>query len=142
MSTALRIPDSYARIWATVAQIPKGKVSTYGTVARLAGFGGHARLVGYALHALPKGTDIPWQRVINAQGRISVRKAGGAEGRQERKLRREGIRIHRGKINLSLYGWPKGALTVRAGKQTISRLSQAYKESGHSALQTVAARTR
>jgi methylated-DNA-protein-cysteine methyltransferase-like protein len=115
-----KIPDSYARIWATVCRIPRGKVSTYGTVARLAGFGQHARLVGYALHALPKGSDIPWHRVINAQGKISLRRSGGGEGRQESRLRREGIRTVKGRVDLSGFGWPQG-IRERAGRRTRSR---------------------
>lgn len=66
--------NSYAAIYAVVRRIPPGKVSTYGRVALLAGLPGHARLVGYALHALRDGAappPVPWWRVINAAGRIS-----------------------------------------------------------------------
>jgi len=60
--------DRYRRIYAVVARIPRGRVATYGQVARLAGLGGHARLVGYALSALKDGSRIPWHRVVNAAG--------------------------------------------------------------------------
>lgn len=62
----------YAVIFDTVRAIPHGRVATYGQVALMAGLPGSARLVGYALHTLPEGTDVPWQRVINARGRISL----------------------------------------------------------------------
>ena len=60
--------DSYQRIYEAVKRIPRGRVATYGQIATLAGLDGHARQVGYALHSLPDGSDIPWHRVINAKG--------------------------------------------------------------------------
>ena len=77
--------DTYELIYAVVRRIPEGRVATYGQVARLAGLGGHARQVGYALHAL-QDSDVPWQRVVNAQGMISARAYSGAENRQRRAL--------------------------------------------------------
>jgi len=61
----------YQKIYQTVSKIPKGKVASYKRVAELTGLAGHARMVGYALHKLPEGSDVPWHRVINSQGRIS-----------------------------------------------------------------------
>jgi len=61
--------SAYDRIYAVIKRIPRGRVATYGQIARLAGLGGQARQVGYALSALPEGNDVPWQRVINAKGR-------------------------------------------------------------------------
>ena len=100
-------PSSYRRIWKVVRRIPKGRVATYGQIARLAGLGGAARLVGYALHALPDDErTVPWQRVINAQGRISPRGFPGAEEVQRRLLLREGVRFdRRARIDLARYGW-------------------------------------
>ena len=68
-----RAPSSglHQRIHAVVSRIPRGRVATYGQVARIAGLPGQARLVGYALHALPAGTSVPWQRVVNAQGALN-----------------------------------------------------------------------
>jgi methylated-DNA-protein-cysteine methyltransferase-like protein len=66
----LPLSKNYLKIWETVQRIPYGKVATYGQIASLAGFAGHARLVGYALHATPDDMQIPWHRVINYQGRI------------------------------------------------------------------------
>jgi methylated-DNA-protein-cysteine methyltransferase-like protein len=64
---------SHERIYSVVARIPRGRVATYGQVARLANLPGHARLVGYALSVLDERSRIPWHRVVNAEGRISVR---------------------------------------------------------------------
>jgi methylated-DNA-protein-cysteine methyltransferase related protein len=88
-----------------VSQIPRGKVATYGEIARLSGLIGQARLVGHALHRLPAKSRIPWQRVINAKGEISLPKQTGQYQRQKRLLEREGIRFRRGKIDLGIYGW-------------------------------------
>jgi methylated-DNA-protein-cysteine methyltransferase-like protein len=94
------------RIWRTVSRIPRGKVATYGTVARLSGLPSQARLVGYALHALPPGMEIPWQRVVNAEGRISLR--GDTGHAQRLRLEEEGIVFTRGRIDLNLFGWTSG----------------------------------
>src|SRR4051812_29995445 len=85
---------SYERIYAAVRKIPRGKVTTYGAIARLSGIEGQARLVGYALSALPTGTGVPWHRVINAQGKLSLeRSRSGAGITQRLRLEREGVRV-------------------------------------------------
>jgi methylated-DNA-protein-cysteine methyltransferase related protein len=97
---------SYQRIYAVVRRIPKGRVATYGQVATLAGLAGHARQVGYALHALPENTTVPWHRVVNARGEISIRSLPGAELIQQQLLAREGVRLNaRGRIALSQTRW-------------------------------------
>lgn len=63
---------TYERIYEVVRLIPPGRVATYGQVASIVG-NCTARMVGYAMAALPPGSDVPWQRVINAQGKISLR---------------------------------------------------------------------
>lgn len=94
----------HGRIHHVVSRIPRGRVATYGQVARLAGLAGQARLVGYALHALPAGTRVPWQRVVNAQGVISTPPPHNAA--QRRLLEREGIRFDaRGRIALASFQW-------------------------------------
>jgi methylated-DNA-protein-cysteine methyltransferase related protein len=96
---------SYDRIYRVVKQIPRGRVASYGEVARLAGLGGAARQVGYALHALPEASPVPWQRVVNVRGEIPPR-ASGYEIPQRRLLEREGVRFDaRGRIDLGRYGW-------------------------------------
>jgi methylated-DNA-protein-cysteine methyltransferase-like protein len=98
---------SYERIYATVRKIPPGKVTTYGTIARLAGLAGQARLVGYALSALRDGTSVPWHRVINAQGRLSLELAASSSGLTQRlRLEREGVKVDAGsRVSLARFGW-------------------------------------
>ena len=91
-------------IWETVKQIPKGKVATYGDVATLSGLPGQQRLVGYALHNLPANSRIPWQRVINAQGRISLPRRTGGYRRQKQLLQEEGVVFSNETIDLDEYG--------------------------------------
>lgn len=94
------------RIYEVVRRIPVGRVATYGQVATLAGLRGHARQVGYALHDLPDGTDVPWHRVINARGEISLRSSSGSHGEQRRRLEEEGIGFGcGGSIELEHYRW-------------------------------------
>ena len=94
---------SYQKIYETVRQIPLGAVATYGDVAREAGLPGHARMVGYALSAV-EAEDVPWHRVINARGQISLTK-GPAEEQRER-LEAEGVTFDdRGRIDLSRFRW-------------------------------------
>ena len=99
--------STYDRIYEIVRQIPKGQVSTYGTIAELAGLYGKARLVGYALYQIDKDSDIPWHRVINAKGEISYSPLRrGMDYLQRNLLENEGIEFSpEGKINLSKYKW-------------------------------------
>jgi methylated-DNA-protein-cysteine methyltransferase-like protein len=101
----------YQKIYAVITRIPEGKVATYGQIARLAGFGGHARMVGYALHALPSGSTVPWHRVINAQGKISLRSDGDFALIQRRMLEEEGVEFSEsGRISLDRYCWEPGRM--------------------------------
>lgn len=100
--------SSYERIWSVVRRIPRGRVATYGQVARIAGLPRHARLVGYALNALEDGgaEKVPWQRVINAQGKVSARAFAGSEAVQRKLLEREGVRFDaRDRVDLARFGW-------------------------------------
>jgi methylated-DNA-protein-cysteine methyltransferase-like protein len=97
--------SSYQRIYAIVRRIPRGRVATYGQIAKLAGLAGHARQVGYALHALSSATALPWQRVVNAAGAISLRASSGAVS-QRILLEKEGVEFDaRGRISLKRFGW-------------------------------------
>ncbi len=91
-----------------MARIPSGRVATYGQVAALAGAPRHARQVGYALHDLPPGSSLPWQRVINARGEVSPRSEPGWEGFQRQLLEAEGIEFRRGRVDLERYRWEPG----------------------------------
>jgi methylated-DNA-protein-cysteine methyltransferase-like protein len=101
----------WPRVYEVVRRIPRGRVATYGQVARLAGTEGGARQVGYALHALRAGTTVPWHRVINARGGISLHPSGGADVTQRLLLEKEGVRFNAaGRTDLRRYGWnPPGA---------------------------------
>jgi methylated-DNA-protein-cysteine methyltransferase-like protein len=66
-----QISPIYQKIYDTIKRIPSGRVATYGQIARLAGLGKQARMVGYALYNLPEDQNIPWHRVVNAKGEIS-----------------------------------------------------------------------
>ena len=79
------------RVWQVVAMIPPGKVATYGQVAALAGMPSHARFVGRTLANLPRGTRLPWHRVVNAGLRISLREDSGGHIMQRQRLEREGV---------------------------------------------------
>ena len=105
--------SSYPRIYAAVRRVPRGRVATYGQIAELARLPGQARLIGYALFALPRTTAVPWHRVINAQGRVSVRgDGGGAALRQRLLLEREGVTFDaRDRVSLASYGWRAAART-------------------------------
>jgi methylated-DNA-protein-cysteine methyltransferase-like protein len=97
-------PNKYELIWETVKQIPKGKVAAYGDVATLSGLPGQQRLVGYALHNLPRNSGVPWHRVINSQGKISLPKNTGGYARQKKLLKKEGIIFEREKIDQEKFG--------------------------------------
>ncbi|GGK27540.1 methylated-DNA--protein-cysteine methyltransferase [Deinococcus malanensis] len=98
------------RVLSLVARIPEGRVMTYGQLALLAGQPGAARQAGYVMNALMGGSDLPWQRVINAQGRVSTHKLGFGD-MQERLLMSEGVAFDSsGRCDLArLQWWPPEA---------------------------------
>ncbi len=97
--------EGYGRIYTVVRRIPRGRVATYGQIAGLAGLPGHARQVGYALHALPSHTRVPWHRVINARGEVSPR-ANGERLTQQMLLEEEGVEFDaRGRLRLERFQW-------------------------------------
>jgi methylated-DNA-protein-cysteine methyltransferase-like protein len=104
-------PNFYEQVYAVVRRIPRGKVTSYGRIAKMLGRPRAARAVGYALNALKdKDQDparkVPWQRVINSQGRISIvnREHGAAE--QAALLRQEGVAVSEDlRIDLDIYLW-------------------------------------
>ena len=102
---ALQLEPTYARIYEVVRQIPSGTVATYGQIAQIVG-GCTARMVGYALAASPADGDVPWQRVINAQGKISLRANSGENTLQRQLLEEEGIHFDaQSRVNLKQYRW-------------------------------------
>ena len=94
----------YDEIYDIVQRIPKGSVSSYGRIARMVNC--NPRQVGYALAAIPDHLDIPWHRVINSKGEISIRKEGVSDHFQHQKLIDEGVIFNdKGRIDFDRFGW-------------------------------------
>lgn len=103
----------YEQIYEVVRQVPPGKVATYGQIAKIVGYC-TPRMVGYAMAALPHGMEVPWQRVINCQGEISVRAHGDGALRQRRLLEAEGGQFdNRGRVDLKKISWASPVLKKR-----------------------------
>ncbi|WP_075180490.1 MGMT family protein [Pantoea sp. 1.19] len=101
MDEELQFPQ---RVWQVIAAIPAGRVATYGDIARLAGSPRAARQVGGVLRRLPEGSTLPWHRVINHNGALSLQ--GERRQRQREALRREGIDVNEaGRLALARYRW-------------------------------------
>ncbi len=104
-STQVMKESMYRRIYSVVNMIPPGRVATYGQIARIAG-GCSARNVGYAMSSVSQESDVPWHRVINSRGRISVRSSGEACTAQDRILESEGVVFSTsGSVDLERFGW-------------------------------------
>lgn len=97
--------DPIARIHATVAAIPRGRVASYGEIAVRAGLPGRARLVGRALRETPAGTPLPWHRVLRASGEFAFPRGSKAFREQQRRLEAEGVNVQRGRVALARFGW-------------------------------------
>lgn len=101
------------RVYAVVRKIPKGKVATYGQVAALMGSPRASRQVGWALHALDasKSENVPWQRVVNKQGYISIMNREHAQDEQAWKLKRDGVKVVKKEtmwwVDLERYLWKR-----------------------------------
>lgn len=93
------------QIWQVVAQIPKGKISTYGDVAAMAGIPRHARYVGTTLKQLPKNSKLPWHRVVNHKGEIALGRDSSSHEIQKQRLSDEGILFVGQRIPLKTYRW-------------------------------------
>jgi methylated-DNA-protein-cysteine methyltransferase-like protein len=98
--TGDREKSVYERVYMVIRQVPVGKVTTYGQVSKIVGTA-TARQVGYALHAVRPWMDVPWHRVVNSQGRISL---PGSD--QRTRLEGEGVEFSpQGRIDLKRFGW-------------------------------------
>lgn len=93
------------RIYSVLNAIPRGQVSSYGKVAAYAQLPNGARLVGRILGQLPKGSTLPWHRVLKANGQIAFPQESAAFQRQKQLLEAEGVIVTNGKINLKVFGW-------------------------------------
>src|SRR5580698_7512495 len=94
---------SWDPVYRLVKKIPRGRVTTYGELARALRLPGGARAVGYAMAACPSGRGIPWHRVIGAGGKVRVPEPHASL--QRRLLESEGITIEGRGINMQRYGW-------------------------------------
>jgi methylated-DNA-protein-cysteine methyltransferase-like protein len=92
-------------IWQVVATIPRGKVASYGQIARLAGYPSHARYVGTTMKHLPRGTKLPWHRVLKSNGELAFPVASPSYKRQKDLLEREKVIFRGGKVALKQYQW-------------------------------------
>ena len=115
------VSDRYRKIYAVIKRIPRGRVATYGQIAELAGLAGHARQVGYALHASAE-ESLPWHRVVNARGEVSPRSAGDSHELQRELLESEGVQFDaKSRIDLASYRWQVKAPRERIGIVTKTR---------------------
>ena len=97
---------TYEQIYNVVRRIPHGRVATYGQIAELAGLPRQPRMVGYALSALSEYLSIPWHRVINAKGEVSVRSEPDFDQFQRTLLEDEGIEFDaKNRISLTRFRW-------------------------------------
>ena len=101
--------DFYSRVYDTVRRVPHGKVATYQQIAIAMSTPRAARMVGWALRALPNLHDVPWQRVINSRGMISIENMRAPKSLQVRMLREEGIEVRKKEgnyfVDLEKYLW-------------------------------------
>lgn len=94
-----------AAVYLVMAQIPEGKVVSYGELAAMAGLGRAARWVGRLMSQLPDDTRLPWHRVIAAGGRLSLPPGSAAGHEQRQRLRGEGLTIINDRVDIRRHGW-------------------------------------
>ena len=107
-SKSLRMSPFALKVIALVKKIPRGQVATYGQIARLAGKPHAARGVGWILLSCSESHDLPWQRVLNSQGKISFSPRTKEYAEQRKLLEKEGVRfLDRSTLDLEKYQWKK-----------------------------------
>jgi methylated-DNA-protein-cysteine methyltransferase related protein len=107
-------------VFRLVRQIPRGRVATYGQIAAILGWPRAARAVGYAMRHCPDG--VPWHRVVNAHGGISLRANVGGMLSQRLLLEQEGVSVRKGRIRLDQYRWRGPRRPPRLDLQSLARL--------------------
>jgi len=110
---------SWDPVYRLVKRIPRGRVTTYGELARVLRLPGGARAVGYAMAATPSGRGIPWHRVVGAGGRIRVPEPYAAK--QRKMLESVGVALDGGVIDMKSFGWSPVRLKARRPKRTTRR---------------------
>ncbi len=98
--------ESYKRIQEQVALIPEGSVASYGQIAKLAGLPRRgARMVARAVRSAPEELQLPWHRIVNAQGKIAIPKGRSGYELQQEMLRAEGVEVENGQLDMDRYRW-------------------------------------
>ena len=97
--------DNKQKIWQIVNQIPRGKVASYGQVAKMAELPGYARYVGHVMKSLPADSRLPWHRVVNSRGQLSFPRDSREYQLQKSRLEAEGIIFVNGRFSLDKYTW-------------------------------------
>jgi methylated-DNA-protein-cysteine methyltransferase-like protein len=107
-------------VYRLVEAIPRGRVATYGQLAAILGWPRAARAVGYAMRHCPTG--LPWHRVVNASGGISLRANVGSMLTQRVLLEQEGVSVRRGRIRLGQHRWPGPRRSRRLSLKALAQL--------------------
>ncbi len=97
--------SNYQHIWQTVLAIPAGKVASYGQIADLAGLPGRARLVGRCMGYAPEAMQVPWYRVLRANGQLAFKAGSNASIKQAGLLQEEGVAVIKNRVKMDEYGW-------------------------------------
>ncbi len=97
--------QNYIRIWETVKAIPKGRVSSYGQIADLAGLPGRSRLAGTALSRTPQELKLPWYRVLRSSGQIAFPKGSDKALEQKTLLMNEAVEVVNHRVKMQQYAW-------------------------------------
>ena len=126
----------YDEIVAAIRRIPRGRVATYGQIAVLAGNTRAARTVSYVLHSSARKLDLPWHRVINARGTISLPREGGGYDLQKRRLEAEGVVFDsQDRVDLKRCGWqakpenkPKPVRKKKLANQAAKKIEKQTRE--------------
>lgn len=101
---AADVSPAWRAIYRAIEAIPAGRVASYGEIAARAGLPGRARMVGQALRGTPDGLELPWHRVLHADGSVALRRGGSAWREQCRRLRAEGITVRAGRVPMTAFG--------------------------------------
>jgi methylated-DNA-protein-cysteine methyltransferase related protein len=110
---------SWEPVYRLIKKIPRGRVTTYGDLARKLRLRGGARAVGYAMAACPSGRGIPWHRVIGAGGRLLIPEPHGSL--QRRLLESEGVHVEFGRVDMDRYAWKQRTSRKRAAQRKKAR---------------------
>ena len=114
---------SWDKVYRLVQRIPRGRVLTYGALAKALRLPGGARTAGRAMASTPSGKGIPWHRVVGERGKILIR--GPYAMLQKKLLESEGVKLIESRVDLKLHAWKPPATTRVAEKQTASKARKA-----------------